>query len=320
VLLKTEYSVIHNLIHKYFNYKFYNKEDQSHDLFLIWIDSYVSEEFVKRLKSYQRINHFPSSCELGRKDLLATNLNLARSTMPQLYQFYPNTWVLPRDFEAFSRQESSSFYIVKPHANCQGRGIYLTNTPNLTSKDEVIVQEYVENPMLIDGCKFDLRVYVMVRSLDPLRIYVYEEGLCRLATSKYSKPNENNFRNDKMHLTNYAINKFAPNFIGNSDIKEDNKGHKRSLTSAMKALSEMGFNSPKILERIDSMIVRSIMAAYAKMLQSYKKSRESSVSFKYLREFMNFKEEHKCFSSDNSNEQSVCFEVFGFDIMLLDSG
>lgn len=202
---------------------------------------------MKRLKSYQRINHFPNSCELGRKDLLAANLNSARASMPELYQFYPKTWVFPRDYEAFNNRESSSFYIVKPHANCQGRGIYLTKTPNLTSKDEVIVQEYIENPMVMDGCKFDLRIYVMVRSLDPLRIYVYEEGLCRLATSKYSKPSDNNFRNEKMHLTNYAINKFSPNFIGNCDIKEDNKGHKRSLTSAMKTLSGMGFDTAKIM-------------------------------------------------------------------------
>lgn len=90
--------------------------------------------------------------------------------------------------------------------------------------------------MLIDGCKFDLRVYVMLRSLDPLRIYVYEEGLCRLATAKYSKPNEGNFKNEKMHLTNYAINKLSPNFVGNSSIKDDNKGNKRSLTSALKNL------------------------------------------------------------------------------------
>ena len=143
VLLKTEYSVIHNLIHKYFNFKFYTKEDQHSDIFLIWIDSYVSEEFVKRLKCYQRINHFPSSSELGRKDLLAINLNLAKSYMPELYQFYPKTWVLPRDFQAFNRRQANSFYIVKPHANCQGRGIYLTKNPNLTVKDEVIVQEYI---------------------------------------------------------------------------------------------------------------------------------------------------------------------------------
>lgn len=98
VLLKTEYSVIHNLIHKYFNYRFYSKEDQSNDIFLIWVDTYVSEEFIKRLKSYQKINHFPSSCELGRKDLLAINLNRAKATMPELYKFYPATWVLPQDF------------------------------------------------------------------------------------------------------------------------------------------------------------------------------------------------------------------------------
>ena len=41
----------------------------------------------------------------------------------------------------------------------------------------------MDNPMLIDGSKFDLRIYALLRSLDPLRIYLYKEGLCRLATS-----------------------------------------------------------------------------------------------------------------------------------------
>lgn len=90
--------------------------------------------------------------------------------------------------------------------------------------------------MLIDSCKFDLRIYVLLRSLNPLRIYVYKEGLCRLATSKYSVPTENNIRNDKMHLTNYAINKMDPNFVGNKDIYNDDKGHKRSYTSAIRDL------------------------------------------------------------------------------------
>ena len=90
--------------------------------------------------------------------------------------------------------------------------------------------------MLIDGCKFDLRVYVLLRSLDPLRIYIYKEGLCRLATSKYSPPNDNNIRNEKMHLTNYAINKLDPNFQQNKDLINDDKGHKRSYTSVFKYL------------------------------------------------------------------------------------
>lgn len=46
--------------------------------------------------------------------------------------------------------------------------------------------------MLLDNYKFDLRVYVLVTSCDPLRIFVYEDGLVRLATTKYTDPTNNN--------------------------------------------------------------------------------------------------------------------------------
>ena len=49
----------------------------------------------------------------------------------------------------------------------------------------MVVSEYVANPLLIDGYKFDLRVYVAMTSINPLRIYIYEDGLTRFATQKY---------------------------------------------------------------------------------------------------------------------------------------
>jgi tubulin polyglutamylase TTLL6/13 len=69
--------------------------------------------------------------------------------------------------------------------------------------------------LLVDNCKLDLRMYVLVRSVSPLRLYVYEEGLCRLATCEYEKPASENQKNMKMHLTNYAINKTSSNFVFN---------------------------------------------------------------------------------------------------------
>ena len=98
----------------------------------------------------------------------------------------------------------------------------------------MVVQEYIENPLLIDNNKFDLRMYVLLRSLSPLKIYVYEEGLSRFATCQYEQPTQENQKNMKMHLTNYAINKTSPNFVFNKSQMEDHVGHKRSLTAAFK--------------------------------------------------------------------------------------
>ncbi|CCW67184.1 unnamed protein product [Phytomonas sp. Hart1] len=51
--------------------------------------------------------------------------------------------------------------------------------------DRFLVQEYIEDPYLVYGYKFDLRLYVVLTSYEPVRIYLYKEGLVRFATSPY---------------------------------------------------------------------------------------------------------------------------------------
>lgn len=91
----------------------------------------------------------------------------------------------------------------------------------------------MHKPHLIDGFKYDLRVYVFVNGINPLRIYMYKDGLARFATVLYEKPNKKNLGNLFMHLTNYAINKESENFVHNTDKNNDDVGSKRSLQSVL---------------------------------------------------------------------------------------
>lgn len=97
--------------------------------------------------------------------------------------------------------------------------------------DQLVAQRYLHKPYLIDGLKFDIRVYVLVYGVDPLRVFVYQEGLVRFATETYVGPFKNNLNNLYMHLTNYAINKNSDNFVFNEGKEDDNIGHKRSISA-----------------------------------------------------------------------------------------
>lgn len=97
---------------------------------------------------------------------------------------------------------------MKPKASSQGKGITVIDSfeqvPRGAGAPPCLVQQYIANPMLIGGHKFDLRVYVAVTSVNPLRVYTYEEGLCRFATELYDT---DDLTNVYSHLTNYSINK-----------------------------------------------------------------------------------------------------------------
>ena len=77
------------------------------------------------------------------------------------------------------------------HKNAQHRGIEIKNPEELLSgvngaKKETFAQVYVPNPLLIDGYKFDIGVYVIVSSISPLRVYVYDgDAQFRFCRKKY---------------------------------------------------------------------------------------------------------------------------------------
>jgi len=107
---------------------------------------------------------------------------------------------------------------------------------------KTLVQRYIRDPHLLDGYKYDLRVYVALTSVDPLRVFLYREGLVRLATEKYADGGADLSRRC-MHLTNYSVNVKKAGFtMGASAVGEDGVGFKRSLTSLRRRFEADGLS------------------------------------------------------------------------------
>lgn len=143
------------------------------------------------------------------------------------FDFLPETFVLPDQYGDFVQrfnqykkkiQTDSTFtqkknlWIVKPSNMSRGRGIYvIDDITEVQLEENSIVSKYIENPLLINDHKTDLRIYVCITSYEPLRIYIYKEGLARFASEKYSLRDAKT--NLFSHLTNYSINKKNTNFV-----------------------------------------------------------------------------------------------------------
>jgi tubulin polyglutamylase TTLL5 len=128
---------------------------------------------------------------------------------------------------------------------------------------------------------------VVITSYEPLRVYVYKEGLARFASESYSTKADKN--NRFMHLTNYSINKKNDKFQQNDDIENDDIGFKWSLTAFCNHLEQVGIDMELLWSRTYDLIIKTIACGEHYVLAAMKK---------------------------NNMYRLNCFEVFGFDILV----
>ncbi|KAG5837919.1 hypothetical protein ANANG_G00218220 [Anguilla anguilla] len=181
-----------------------------------WCDvSWLRENFDHSyMEEHVRICHFRNHYELTRKNLMVKNLKRYRKILEReagrleasKCDFFPRTFELPSEYHLFVeefKKSAGSTWIMKPVARSQGKGIFLfrklkdiidwkkDGSRAEEQKDEVqvesyVAQRYIENPYLIGGRKFDLRVYVLVTSYIPLKAWLYRDGFARFSNTRFS--------------------------------------------------------------------------------------------------------------------------------------
>ena len=157
---------------------------------------------------------------------------------PREFNITPLTYIFPEDSDKFENDREAEdpgvLYILKPVAASCGRGIKVIGKRTLVPrKDGYLAAKYICKPHLINDLKYDLRVYVLVTSFEPLRIYVYNDGLVRFATEKYTL-NPDDLKKRFVHLTNFSVNKKSENFKINQGTGEDEENSSKWSFKALK--------------------------------------------------------------------------------------
>ncbi len=196
---------------------------------LIWSSTFMSGKFLAALPYKILLNHFPRSVEVGHKVNLYRNLNLIKES-----DFLPLSFLSLHDWHAWYVQQVDKsdksndnhvpkYWITKPIKGGGGRRVEVWSSETLLTKcanvkdnfaeggtDAIsarnVVQKYITNPLLYgyNNAKFDIRAYVLV--MENGEIYLYEEGLLRMASKTYDL-DEKNIKDPYIHLTNNSVNK-----------------------------------------------------------------------------------------------------------------
>ncbi|KAI5138476.1 Tubulin Polyglutamylase Ttll11 [Manis pentadactyla] len=252
-----------------------------------------------------QVNKFPGMTEMVRKITLSRAVRIMQNLFPEEYNFYPRSWILPDEFQLFVAQGRmvkdgdpswKPTFIVKPDGGCQGDGIYLIKDPSdirlagILQSRPAVVQEYICKPLLIDKLKFDIRLYVLLKSLDPLEIYIAKDGLSRFCTEPYQEPNPKNLHHVFMHLTNYSLNIHSSNFVHSDSTST---GSKRTFSSILCRLSSKGVDIKKVWSDIISLVIKTVIALTPELKVFY----QSDIPV--------------------GRPGPTCFQILGFDILLM---
>ncbi|KAI9101639.1 tubulin-tyrosine ligase family-domain-containing protein [Phlyctochytrium arcticum] len=254
----------------------------------------------KAIAPWKKVNHFPMSFQIGRKDKLWRNYIRCQGTWGfQLFNFLPETYLLPTHLPSLMRIfHSQTHWIVKPPASARGHGIrVITHPKKLPKKRKVVVSRYITKPYLIGGRKFDIRLYVVVTSWEPLRVYLAEEGIVRFASQKYTT-SVKSAGNRYIHLTNYSVSRHAkdkgsqpdtPETFLLSDPRFSATASKWSFTTLQDYFHATNVNVAPVIQEIHRVVVKTIIAGHA--------SNSSGVKL-------------------YAQNPSTFYELFGFDILL----
>jgi hypothetical protein len=179
---------------------------------VVWSEDPTRKPRLLALPAGTRTNRFFAMVRVCRKCCLAICLNAYERVFPEHFSsLSPRSWwvgtagwegqlTAHRVHAAAVDGGSFGAYIVKPDNGCQGANIVLVRSheellallARPDSPQRAVVQTYLANPLLLDGLKFDLRLYVIMTCASPLQAFLSTRGVARFASHPWKPVDASN--------------------------------------------------------------------------------------------------------------------------------
>ena len=257
-----------------------NRSEDDNFSLLVWHDSIKDADYFRSIQPWQIVNRLPLINMICRKAPFVRSIYRISKYFKGVFNFLPKSFILPPDKNLFidERKKKQKTYIVKPDNGALGQGIVIikpeddyTPTQHLS-----VAQEYKES-YLLNGYKFDLRIYCLVIAAEKPEIYVYHDGIARFCSLPADVGTEFS------QLTNTAVN------IKNPTVTAE--GITKIVSDVFKKLRIEGANIDKLWDDIETAIALTVLSAGS---------------------FIKHGSQVQC----PMNGYPRCFQLLGFDVLL----
>ena len=274
-------------------FKLYQKMNS----FNIYLTPYtINAKFQNELNNYvkdkyQKINKFYNYEEYVSKSLLYKNYKIFKDKFPADFNYMLETYSYPEDKKSielkfknytFNENITNDLWLIKPTLGSLGSKIKLfTNLSSITMPDYLITK-YLNNPHLIRQYKYDLRFHGLVSTIKPLKLYLYNEGMLRLATEKFTF-SISDLQNKYALLTNIFINRQNKDkYIYPQNISNIEDSNLWNFETFGKYCENNNIDFNKIYSEVSDIFIKMILTVREKLINEIDKNNLKYSNFYHL--------------------------------------
>ena len=217
------------------------------------------------------------------KDSLYFNYKEMKKEYNEDYNYMSETYYYPDDkkiirekFENYTLNKDD-LWLVKPSHNSGGKGIEILESLKKIKLTDFLLNKYITNLDLINNKKYDLRLYILVTGLMPLRIYFYQEGLVRIAANNFTL-NEEFIKNRYVHLTNVGVSLKSKDFIS-PDNSSNEDANIWTLHMYSNRLKKNNIDINEFKKKINDIIIKSIISVYKNLTEELTNKKLNDMNF-----------------------------------------